>query len=35
MQVWGKRPVSNLMTVLSGIDGVREVGTMNDDAELD
>ena len=35
MQVKGKRPVSHLIAALSDIDGVREVGTMNEDAELD
>ena len=35
MQVKGKRPVSHLIAALSSIDGVNEVGTMNEDTELD
>jgi putative Mg2+ transporter-C (MgtC) family protein len=35
MQVRGKRPVSHLIAALSNIDGVREVGTINEDGELD
>ena len=35
MQVKGKRPVSNLIAALSGIDGVHEVAAMNDDTEFD
>ena len=35
MQVKGKRPVSHLIAALTDIDGVREVGTMNEDPELD
>jgi len=35
MQVKGKRPVSHLIARLSDIDGIREVGTVNDDTELD
>lgn len=35
MQVKGKRPVSDLIATLSDIQGVREVGTMNEDEELD
>jgi putative Mg2+ transporter-C (MgtC) family protein len=35
MQVRGKRPVSHLIAALSDIDGVREVGTINEDGELD
>jgi putative Mg2+ transporter-C (MgtC) family protein len=35
MQVRGKRPISNLITTLSEIDGIHEVGTVNEDAELD
>jgi putative Mg2+ transporter-C (MgtC) family protein len=35
MQVKGKRPVSNLIATLSGIDGVHEVAAMNDDTEFD
>ena len=35
MQVKGKRPVSQLIAALTGIDGVREVGTMSEDSELD
>jgi putative Mg2+ transporter-C (MgtC) family protein len=35
MQVRGKRPISHLIAALSNIDGVREVGTMNEDGELD
>ena len=35
MKVKGKRPVSHLMARLTGIDGIHEVGTMNDDTELD
>jgi putative Mg2+ transporter-C (MgtC) family protein len=35
MQVRGKRPVSHLIAALSDIEGVREVGTINEDGELD
>ena len=35
MRVKGKRPVSNLITRLSALDGVREVGTVGDDEDLD
>jgi putative Mg2+ transporter-C (MgtC) family protein len=35
MQVKGKRPVSHLIAALSAIDGVREVGSLNEDTELD
>jgi len=35
MQVKGKRPVSHLIAGLSGIPGVREVGTADEDHELD
>jgi putative Mg2+ transporter-C (MgtC) family protein len=35
MQIRGKRPVSHLIAALSDIDGVREVGTMNEVGELD
>lgn len=35
MQVKGKRPVSHLIARLADIDGVREVGTMNEDSGLD
>lgn len=35
MQVKGKRPISDLVTTLCEIDGVHEVGTVNEDAELD
>ena len=35
MQVKGKRPVSHLIAALTDIDGVREVGTTNEDPELD
>ena len=35
MQVKGKRPNLNLVTALCEIDGVHEVGTVNDDTELD
>ncbi len=35
MQVKGKRPVSTLIATLSSIDGVHEVGTVNEDADLD
>ncbi|MGD0104877.1 MAG: hypothetical protein ABSC06_12680 [Rhodopila sp.] len=35
MQVKGKRLVSSLIATLSSIDGVREVGTVNEDTELD
>lgn len=35
MQVKGKRPVSHLIARLTDIDGIREVGSMNEDLELD
>jgi putative Mg2+ transporter-C (MgtC) family protein len=35
LQVKGKRPVSHLIARLTDIDGVREVGTMNEDPGLD
>jgi putative Mg2+ transporter-C (MgtC) family protein len=35
MQVKGKRPVSQLIVALTAIPGVREVSTVNEDAELD
>jgi putative Mg2+ transporter-C (MgtC) family protein len=35
MLVKGKRPVSHLIAGLSAIDGIREVGISNEDAELD
>ncbi|MGI4747212.1 MAG: MgtC/SapB family protein [Janthinobacterium lividum] len=35
MQVKGKRPVSHLIARLSDIDGVIEVGTLDEDPELD
>ncbi|WP_158932680.1 MgtC/SapB family protein [Acidisphaera sp. S103] len=35
MQVKGKRPISHLISALSSIGGVHEVGTVNDDTELD
>ena len=35
MQVKGKRPVSHLIARLADIDGIREVSTLNEDAELD
>ena len=35
MQVKGKRPVSDLVNALSSIEGVHEVGTVNEDTELD
>ncbi len=35
MQVKGKQPISNLISALSNIEGVHEVGTMNEDSELD
>ncbi len=35
MQVKGKRPVGQLIAALSDIDGVREVGTTEDESELD
>jgi putative Mg2+ transporter-C (MgtC) family protein len=35
MQVKGKRPISNLITALSSIEGVHEVSTVDDDTELD
>lgn len=35
MQVKGKRPVSHLIAKLSDIDGVLEVGTLDEDGELD
>jgi putative Mg2+ transporter-C (MgtC) family protein len=35
MQVRGKRPISNLLTVLSSIEGVREVSAVDEDTELD
>lgn len=35
MQVKGKRPISHLIARLSDIDGIIEVGSAEDDAELD
>jgi putative Mg2+ transporter-C (MgtC) family protein len=35
MEVKGKRPVSNLITALSCIDGIHEVSTAEEDMELD
>jgi putative Mg2+ transporter-C (MgtC) family protein len=35
MRVKGKRPISSLIVALSGIDGVHEVTTMNEDTEFD
>jgi putative Mg2+ transporter-C (MgtC) family protein len=35
MQVKGKRPISNLITELSSIEGVHEVSTVEEDTELD
>jgi hypothetical protein len=35
MQVKGKRPISNLITALSSIEGVHEVSTVDEDTELD
>lgn len=35
MQVKGKRPVSHLVSALGSIAGVREVGTVDEDTELD
>jgi putative Mg2+ transporter-C (MgtC) family protein len=35
MQVKGRRPVSDLVATLSSIDGIREVGTVNEDPETD
>lgn len=35
MQVKGKRPISGLITALSGIEGVYEVSTVDEDAERD
>jgi hypothetical protein len=35
MQVKGKRPLSDLITVLSSIEGVHEVSALDDDTELD
>ncbi|WP_158923402.1 MgtC/SapB family protein [Acidisphaera sp. S103] len=35
MQVKGKRPVSQLISALSEVVGVREVGTVEEDVELD
>jgi putative Mg2+ transporter-C (MgtC) family protein len=35
MQVKGKRPITQLIAVLSEIDGVTEVGTVDADSELD
>ncbi len=35
MQVKGKQPISNLISALSSIDGVHEVGTVNEDTESD
>ncbi len=35
MQVKGKRPISHLIASLSDIGGVREVGTVNQESELD
>jgi hypothetical protein len=34
MQVKGKRPIFNLIAVLSSIGGVREVANMNEDTEF-
>jgi len=35
MQVKGKRPISNLITALSGIEGVHEVSSVDEDTDLD
>lgn len=35
MQVKGKRPISNLIATLSDIDGVVEVGALDEDGDLD
>jgi putative Mg2+ transporter-C (MgtC) family protein len=35
MRVRGKRPISHLIATLSDIDGIREVGVVTDEAELD
>ncbi len=35
IQVKGKRPISDLITALSSIEGVREVNTVDEDTELD
>ena len=35
MLVKGKRPISDLITRLSGIEGVREIGTVDGDYALD
>lgn len=35
MQVKGKKPISHLIAKLTAIDGIREVGTMNEDSGLD
>lgn len=35
MQVKGKRPISNLITALSSIDGINEVGIVNENSEFD
>ena len=35
MRVRGKRPVSFLITRLSGLDGIHEVGTIGDERDLE
>ncbi|HQT80516.1 MAG TPA: MgtC/SapB family protein, partial [Rhodopila sp.] len=35
MQIKGKRPVSDLIATLSGIGGIREVGTLDGEQDLD
>jgi putative Mg2+ transporter-C (MgtC) family protein len=35
IQVNGRRPVSHLIAAQCGINGVREVATMNEDTEFD
>jgi hypothetical protein len=35
IQVRGKRPISNLTTALSSIEGAHEVSTVDGDVELD
>jgi uncharacterized membrane protein YhiD involved in acid resistance len=35
MQVKGKQPISDLVSALSSIDGVHEVGTVNEESDWD
>jgi hypothetical protein len=35
MQVKGTQPISHLITTLSEIEGMHEVGTMNEDVETE